>query len=46
MIEKLKKQLKEVQMLQYDLMDIENYSEDIYQAYQRLIDELEEAIED
>lgn len=32
-------------MLQYDLMDIENYSEDIYQAYQRLIDELEDAIE-
>lgn len=37
--------LKEVELLQNDLMDIENYSEEVYQAFQRLIEELEEVTE-
>ena len=37
--------LKEVELLQNDLMDIEDYSEDVYQAFQRLIEELEEVTE-
>ena len=34
--------LNEVEDLQNDLMDIEDYSEEVYQAFQRLIEELEE----
>lgn len=37
--------LKQVESLQSDLMDIDNYSEDVYQAFQRLIEELEEVTE-
>lgn len=37
--------LKEVELLQNDLMDIEDYSEEVYQAFQRLIEELEEVTE-
>lgn len=37
--------LKEVENLQNDLMDIEDYSEEVYQAFQRLIEELEEVTE-
>lgn len=37
--------LKEVELLQNDLMDIEDYSEEIYQAFERLIEELEEVTE-
>lgn len=37
--------LKEVELLQSDLMDIEDYSEEVYQAFQRLIEELEEVTE-
>ena len=33
--------LKEVELLQNDLMDIEDYSEEVYQAFQKIIDELE-----
>lgn len=36
------KLLNEVENLQNDLMDIEDYSEEVYQAFQRLIEELEE----
>lgn len=39
------KLLKQVESLQSDLMDIENYSEEVYQAFQRLIEELEEVTE-
>lgn len=39
------KLLKEVENLQNDLMDIEDYSEEVYQAFQRLIEELEEVTE-
>lgn len=38
--------LKQVESLQSDLMDIEDYSEDVYQAFQRLIEELEEVTEE
>ena len=34
--------LNEVENLQNNLMDIEDYSEEVYQAFQRLIEELEE----
>lgn len=37
--------LKQVESLQNDLMDIEDYSEEVYQAFQRLIEELEEVTE-
>ncbi|APZ82101.1 hypothetical protein EFP01_174 [Enterococcus phage EFP01] len=37
--------LKEVELLQNDLMDIDDYSEEVYQAFQRLIEELEEVTE-
>lgn len=37
--------LKEVELLQSDLMDIEDYSEEAYQAFERLIEELEEVTE-
>lgn len=40
-----KKLLNEVEDLQNDLMDIEDYSEEVYQAFQRLIEELEEVTE-
>lgn len=40
-----KKLLNEVENLQNDLMDIEDYSEEVYQAFQRLIEELEEVTE-
>lgn len=39
------KLLNEVEDLQNDLMDIEDYSEEVYQAFQRLIEELEEVTE-
>lgn len=34
--------LNEVEDLQNTLMDIDDYSEEVYQAFQRLIEELEE----
>lgn len=37
--------LKEIENLQNDLMDIEDYSEEVYQAFQRVIEELEEVTE-
>lgn len=37
--------LKEVELLQNDLMDIDDYSEEVYQAFERLIEELEEVTE-
>lgn len=40
------KLLKEVENLQSDLMDIEDYSEEVYQAFERLIEELEEVTEE
>lgn len=40
------KLLKRVELLQNDLMDIEDYSEDVYQACERLIEELEEVTEE
>ena len=39
------KLLKEIENLQNDLMDIEDYSEEVYQAFERLIEELEEVTE-
>lgn len=39
------KLLNEVEDLQNDLMDIDDYSEEVYQAFQRLIEELEEVTE-
>lgn len=36
------KLLNEVEDLQNNLMDIDDYSEEVYQAFQRLIEELEE----
>lgn len=41
-----KKLLKRVELLQSDLMDIEDYSEEVYQAFERLIEELEEVTEE
>lgn len=41
-----KKLLKRVENLQSDLMDIEDYSEEVYQAFERLIEELEEVTEE
>lgn len=41
-----KELLNEVENLQNDLMDIEDYSEEVYQAFQRLIEELEEVTEE
>lgn len=38
--------LNEVENLQNDLMDIEDYSEEVYQAFQKVIDELEYQIEE
>lgn len=40
-----KKLLNEVEDLQNNLMDIEDYSEEVYQAFQRLVEELEEVTE-
>lgn len=40
------KLLNEVENLQNDLMDIEDYSEEVYQAFQRLIEELEEVTDE
>ena len=40
------KLLKRVENLQSDLMDIEDYSEEVYQAFQRVIEELEEVTEE
>lgn len=40
------KLLREVENLQNDLMDIEDYSEEVYQAFQRLIEELEEVTDE
>lgn len=40
------KLLNEVENLQNDLMDIEDYSEEVYQAFERLIEELEEVTEE
>lgn len=40
-----KKLLNEVEDLQNNLMDMEDYSEEVYQAFQRLIEELEEITE-
>lgn len=40
------KLLNEVENLQNDLMDIEDYSEEVYQAFKRLIEELEEVTEE
>ena len=37
--------LNEVENLQNTLMDIEDYSEEVYQAFQKLIEELEEVTE-
>ena len=37
--------LNEVENLQNTLMDIDDYSEEVYQAFQRLIEELEEVTE-
>ena len=39
------KLLNEVEALQNNLMDIEDYSEEVYQAFQRLVEELEEVTE-
>ena len=39
------KLLEQVENLQNDLMDIEDYSEEVYQAFQRLVEELEEVTE-
>ena len=39
------KLLNEVEDLQNNLMDIEDYSEEVYQAFQKLIEELEEVTE-
>lgn len=39
------KLLNEVENLQNDLMDIDDYSEEVYQAFERLIEELEEVTE-
>ena len=41
-----KKILKQVELLQNDLTNIEDYSEDVYQACERLIEELEEVTEE
>lgn len=41
-----KKLLKEIELLQSDLMDIDDYSEEVYQAFERLIEELEEVTEE
>lgn len=41
-----KKLLNEVEDLQNNLMDIEDYSEEVYQAFERLIEELEEVTEE
>lgn len=41
-----KELLNEVENLQNALMDIEDYSEEVYQAFQRLIEELEEVTEE
>ena len=40
-----KELLKQVEDVQNDLMDIEDYSEEVYQALQSAIDELEELAE-
>lgn len=41
-----KRLLKQVESLQKDLMFIDDYSEDVYQAFERLIEELEEVTEE
>lgn len=41
-----KRLLEEVESLQSDLMDIDDYSEEVYQAFERLIEELEEVTEE
>ena len=40
-----KELLKQVEDVQNDLMDIKEYSEEVYQALQSAIDELEEVAE-
>lgn len=40
-----KELLKQVEDVQKELMDIEDYSEEVYQALQSAIDELEELAE-
>lgn len=40
------KLLEEVESLQSDLMDIDDYSEEVYQAFERLIEELQEVTEE
>lgn len=40
------KLLKRVENLQSDLMNIDDYSEEVYQAFERLIEELEEVTEE
>ncbi|QAX97491.1 hypothetical protein EfsSzw1_17 [Enterococcus phage EfsSzw-1] len=41
-----KRLLKQVENLQKDLMFIDDYSEEVYQAFERLIEELEEVTEE
>lgn len=41
-----KRLLKQVENLQKDLMLIDDYSEDVYQAFERLIEELEDITEE
>ena len=41
-----KKLLNEVENLQNDLMNIDDYSEEVYQAFERLIEELEEVTDE
>ena len=33
-----------IQSLQFELMEIDNYSEEVYQAFENLLDELDEVI--
>lgn len=40
------KLLRQVELLQSDLMDIDDYSEEVYQAFERLIEELQEVTEE
>ncbi|WP_336682868.1 hypothetical protein [Enterococcus casseliflavus] len=43
---KYEKILKQVELLQSDLMDIDDYSEEVYQAFKKLVETLEEQIEE
>lgn len=38
--------VRKVELLQRDLMSIDGYSEEVYQAFEKLIDELEWVIEE